>query len=118
MPLLIVAGYAVSSLGNLLTGTATVILAALGFQVVRGLGIAAIDVGHDTLIQRLVPARLLGRAFGNFYGAVGAAAGLSYIFGGLLLDATNPRVTLIVAGSGGLAAAALAATLLPRALRR
>jgi len=118
LPLLIVAGYAVSSLGNLLTGTATVILAALGFQIVRGLGIAAIDVGHNTLIQRAVPARMLGRAFGNFYGAVGAAAGLSYIFGGLLLDATNPRVTLIVAGSGGLAAAALAAVLLPRALRR
>ena len=118
MPLLIVAGYAVTSLGNLLTGTATVILAALGFQVVRGLGIAAIDVGHNTLIQRRVPARLLGRAFGNFSGAVGAAAGLSYIFGGLLLDATNPRVTLIVAGSGGLAAAALGAILLPRALRR
>jgi MFS family permease len=118
LPVLIVAGYAVSSLGNLLTGTATVILAALGFQVVRGLGIAAIDVGHNTLIQRAVPASLLGRAFGNFYGAVGAAAGLSYIFGGLLLDATNPRVTLIVAGSGGLAAAALAAILLPRALRR
>ena len=117
MPMLIVAGYAVCSLGNLLTGTAPVILAALGFQVVRGLGIAAMDVGHNTLIQRVVPARLLGRAFGNFYGAVGAAAGVSYIFGGLLLDATNPRVTLIVAGSGGLAAAALAAILVPRALR-
>jgi MFS family permease len=116
MPVLIVAGYAVSSLGNLLTGTAPVILAVLGFQVIRGLGIAAMDVGHNTLIQRVVPARLLGRAFGNFYGAVGAAAGLSYVFGGLLLDATNPRVTLIVAGSGGLAAAGLAAILLPRAL--
>src|SRR5271166_3681241 len=118
LPLLIVAGYAVSSLGNLLTGTATVIFAALGFQVIRGLGIAAMDVGHTTLIQRRVPADLQGRVFGNFYGAVGAAAGLSYIFGGLLLDATNPRVTLIVAGTGGLAAAALAAILLPRALRR
>jgi MFS family permease len=116
LPLLIVAGYAVTSLGNLLTGTATVILAALGFQVVRGLGIAAIDVGHNTLIQRLIPAHVRGRVFGNFYGAVGVAAGLSYIFGGLLLDATSPRVTLIVAGSGGLAVAALAAILLPRAL--
>ncbi len=117
MPVLIIAGYAVSSLGNLLTGTAPVILAVLGFQVIRGLGIAAMDVGHNSLIQRIVPARLLGRAFGNFFGEVGAAAGLSYIFGGLLLDATNPRVTLIVAGSGGLAAAALGAILLPRALR-
>jgi MFS family permease len=117
MPLLIVAGYAVSSLGNLLTGLSFAILAALGFQVVRGLGIAAMDVGHNTLIQRAVPAEMLGRVFGNVYGAVGAAAGLSYIFGGLLLDATNARVTLIVAGSGGLVAAAAAAVVLPRAIR-
>ena len=116
MPLLIVAGYAVSSLGNLLTGLSFAILAALGFQVVRGLGIAAMDVGHNTLIQRAVPAEMLGRVFGNVYGAVGAAAGLSYIFGGLLLDATNARVTLIVAGSGGLVAAAAAAVVLPRAI--
>jgi MFS family permease len=117
MPLLIVAGYAVSSLGNLLTGLSFAILAALGFQVVRGLGIAAMDVGHNTLIQRTVPPEMLGRVFGNVYGAVGAAAGLSYIFGGLLLDATNARVTLIVAGSGGLIAAAAAAVVLPRAIR-
>jgi MFS family permease len=116
-PLLILTGYAVSSMGNLLTGLSFAILAALAFQVVRGLGIAAMDVGHNTLIQRLVPAGLLGRAFGNVYGAVGVAAGLSYIFGGLLLDAAGPRVTLIVAGAGGLAAAGAAAVLLPRALR-
>ena len=115
--LLVITGYAVTSLGNLLTGTATLILAALAFQLVRGLGIAAIDVGHNTLIQRLVPAGLLGRAFSNFSGAVGVAAGLSYIFGGLLLDATGPRVTLIVAGTGGLAAAVLAAFLVPGAAR-
>jgi hypothetical protein len=60
-----------------------------------------------------VPADMLGRVFGNIYGAVGAAAGLSYVFGGLLLDATSPRVTLIVAGTGGLAAAAAAAIILP-----
>jgi len=118
MPLLILAGYAVSSAGNLLTGVAVTILAALGFQVVRGLGIAGMDVGHTTLIQRLVPPEMLGRVFGNVYGAVGAAAGLSYVFGGLLLDATNARVTLIVAGSGGLVAAGLASLALPAALRR
>jgi MFS family permease len=117
-PLLIVAGYAISSLGNLLTGLSFAIVAALAFQVVRGLGIAAMDVGHNTLIQRIVPADMLGRVFGNVYGAVGAAAGLSYVFGGLLLDATSPRVTFIVAGSGGLASAGVAAVLLARALRR
>jgi len=118
MPMLILAGYAISSLGNLLTGLSFAIVAALAFQVVRGLGVAAMDVGHNTLIQRLVPADMLGRVFGNVYGAVGAAAGLSYIFGGLLLDATSPRVTFIVAGSGGIASAIVAAIVLPRALRR
>jgi MFS family permease len=118
MPVLILAGYAICSLGNLLTGLSFAILAALAFQVVRGLGIAAMDVGHNTLIQRLVPADVLGRVFGNVYGAVGVAAGLSYVFGGLLLDATGPRVTLIVAGAGGLATAGVAALVLPRALRR
>jgi MFS family permease len=116
-PVLILAGYAVASLGNLLTGASFAIVAALGFQVVRGLGLAAMDVGHGTLIQRRVPDALLGRVFSNVYGAVGAAAGLSYVFGGLLLDATSARVTLIVAGTGGLGAAALAAIALPRALR-
>ncbi|HUA41560.1 MAG TPA: MFS transporter [Streptosporangiaceae bacterium] len=118
MPLLILAGYAISSLGNLLTGLSFAILAALAFQVVRGLGIAAMDVGHNTLIQRLVPADVLGRVFGNVYGAVGVAAGLSYVFGGLLLDAAGPRVTLVVAGAGGLASAGVATVVLPRALRR
>jgi MFS family permease len=116
MPLLIVAGYAISSLGNLLTGLSFAIVVALGFQVIRGLGIAAMDVGHNTLIQRIVPAEMLGRAFGNVYGAVGVAAGLSYVFGGLLLDATNARVTLIVAGTGGLVSAAAAAIVIPRVL--
>lgn len=117
LPLLIVAGYAISSAGNLLTGLAFAVVAALGFQVVRGLGLAAMDVGQATLIQRVVPAALLGRTFGNVYGAVGIAAGLSYLFGGLLLDATNPRITLIVAGMGGLVAAAIAALVLPSVLR-
>jgi MFS family permease len=117
LPVLILTGYVLSSLGNLLTGTAFAIVAAFGFQAIRGLGLAAMDVGHNTLIQRQVPAGLAGRVFGNVYGAVGAAAGLSYVLGGVLLDATSARLTLIVAGTGGLASAAAAGVLLPRALR-
>jgi MFS family permease len=113
---LILAGYAVSSLGNLLTGISFAIVMAFGFQVVRGIGLAAMDVGHNTLIQRQVPPDMLGRVFGNVYGAVGASAGLSYLFGGALLDATSARITLIVAGAGGLGVAAIAAMTLPRAL--
>jgi MFS family permease len=66
------------------------------------LGIACTDVGVNTHLQRVVPAHLRGRVFGNLYGAIGLAAGISYVFGGLLLQHTNARTTFITAGVGGL----------------
>lgn len=102
---LIPVGYAVSSLGNLLTGVAATVVIAFGMQLVRGLGLAANDTGHDTLVQRVVPAGLRGRVFSNLYGAIGLAGGVSYVLGGVLIDLTSSRVTLVVAGCGGLAVA-------------
>jgi MFS family permease len=64
----------------------------------------------------VVPEQLLGRVFGNLYGAVGVAAGLSYVVGGLILDATGPRFVLIAAGAGGLLVTGIVAVLLPRRL--
>jgi len=118
MIVLLLVGFGVSSLGNLLTGLAWAVAAAFTLQAVRGIGIAAMDVATNTLLQRMVPARMLGRVFGNLYGAVGVAAGLSYVGGGLLLDATSAPVTLVIAGVGGLVATVAVALTLPRALRR
>lgn len=115
---LLVAGFAVSSVGNLLTGLAWAVGAAFALQAVRGLGIAAMDVATNTLLPRLVPDALLGRVFGNLYGAIGLAAGLSYVAGGLLLDATSAPVTFVIAGAGGTLATVAVAVTLPRALRR
>jgi MFS family permease len=111
---LIPVGYAVSSLGNLLTGVAASVVIAFGMQTLRGLGLAANDTGHDTLVQRTVPDGLRGRVFSNLYGAIGLAGGLSYVLGGLLIDLSSPRVTLIAAGCGGLAVAAFVALRLRR----
>jgi MFS family permease len=99
---LLLAGFATSSAGNLLTGLAWAVLAAFVLQMVRGVGIAALDVAANTVLQHTVPAGLLGRVFGTLYGAIGVAAGLSYVAGGVLLDVAGPRVTLVVAGAGGL----------------
>jgi len=106
---LILAGFAVSSAGNLVTGLAWAVWAALALQVFRGLGIAALDVGINTYLQRIVPAPMLSRVFGNLYGAIGLAAGISYVCGGLLLEYTDARVTFVAAGIGGLLATAATA---------
>lgn len=115
MPVLLVAGFAVSSAGNLLTGLAWAVAAAFVVQATRGLGLAAMDVASNTLIQRTVPAEFLGRVFGSLYGAIGIAAALSYLGGGVLLDLTNARVAFITAGIGGLLATVATALALRRA---
>jgi len=116
--LLLVLGFGVSSLGNLLTGVAWAVAAAFAMQLVRGFGIAATDVAVNTLLQRLVPPGMLGRAFGNLYGGIGVAAAVSYVGGGLLLDATSAPVTFLVIGTGGVLTTVAVALALPRALRR
>jgi MFS family permease len=115
MPVLLLAGFATSSAGNLLTGLAWAVGAAFAVQAVRGLGIAALDVAATTLIQRRVPPHLLGRVFGSLYGGIGVAAALAYLLGGLLLDRTTPRVAFVAAGAAGLLATAVTALALRRA---
>jgi MFS family permease len=114
MPALLLAGFAVSSAGNLLTGLAWAVAAAFAVQAVRGLGIAALDVAATTLIQRTVPPNLLGRVFGSLQGGIGVAAAVAYLGGGLLLDRSSPRVAFLAAGTAGL----LATTVTALALRR
>ncbi|MBA2471580.1 MAG: MFS transporter [Pseudonocardiales bacterium] len=104
MGTLLLAGFAISSAGNLLTGLAWAVAAAFAVQTVRGLGVAAMDVAVNTLLQRSVPGELLGRVFGSLYGAIGIAAALAYLLGGLLIDLANPRVAFLVGGAGGLLA--------------
>jgi MFS family permease len=102
-------GMAVSCVGNILTGLAPVLLLAVAMQGVRGIGNAWVGVGTDTVVQREVPPHVRGRVFANVYGAVGLAAGISYLVGGAVVDAFGPRVALVAGGIGGLACAAIAA---------
>lgn len=115
MVVLFLAGLGVSSAGNVLTGFAWAVVVAFALQAIRGVGIAAIDVGATTMLQRLVPPVLQGRVFGNLYGTIGMAAALSYGLGSVLLSLTSARVTLVVAGTGGLLATLVTAVLLRRA---
>jgi len=116
MPLLLVVGFGLSSAGNLLTGLSWTIVVAFGMQGIRGVGISMMDVGANSLLQRLAPPALQGRVFGNFAGAIGGAAGLSYVVGGLMLNHLSPRLVFILAGSGGLLAALIVALILSKTL--
>jgi MFS family permease len=117
MLLLLLIGFGASSAGNLFSGLAWAVAAAFVVQCVRGVGIAMMDVATNTLLQRTVPQAMLGRVFGNLYGTIGVAAGLSYAFGGLLLDLTSPRVAFVVAGTGGLLATLATALALQRRMK-
>jgi MFS family permease len=117
MVLLLLVGFGASSAGNLLSGLAWAVAAAFIMQTMRGVGISAMDVATNTLIQRWVPPAMLGRVFGNLYGAIGIAAALSYVLAGLLLDLASPRLTFIIAGTGGLLATLATTLTLPRAMK-
>ena len=108
-------GGAVAAAGNLLTGVAPVLVAAVAFQVVRGTGLAAFETALQTLLQRTVPRPYLGRVFANVYGAVNVAACLALLGGGVLLDATSSRTVLIASGCAGLLGTVASARLLRRA---
>ena len=105
------------SSGGLASPVIWAVAAAFVVQCVRGVGIAAMDVAANTLLQRTVPQAMLGRVFGNLYGTFGIAAGLSYAFGGLLLDLTSPRVAFVVTGTGGLLATLATALALRRRMK-
>ena len=111
---LFLVGCAVSSLANLLTGLAWAMAAAFAFQLIRGVGLSALDIGVNTLLQRQVPPPLAGRVFGTLFGAVGAAAAVSYLAGAALLDVAGPRVTFVVAGGIGLLCTVVTAVALSR----
>jgi MFS family permease len=109
-----VGGCLVLGVGEVLTGLAGALAVAVTFQLVRGLGAAAIDVHLQTLLQRSVPPDTRGRVFANVYGAVGLAAAISTGVAGPLVDATAPGTVLVLAGLVAFAAAAATTVLLRR----
>jgi predicted MFS family arabinose efflux permease len=107
-------GFALAAAGNLLTGIDPALAIAIAMQAVRGFGSAWGDVGVNSIVQREVPREVRGRAFANLYGGVGVAAGLSYLAGGALIDATGPRWVLAGGGGTALVCAGVASMILRR----
>lgn len=96
-------------MGNALTGPAPVIVAAVAFQMVRGIGLATYETALLTTLQRTVPRDLLGRVSANAFGALNVGACVGLVVAGPLLDATSARVVLLAGGAMGLLGALVSA---------
>jgi MFS family permease len=110
---LLVSGIGLFALGTAATSFAPVVAVAMVTQLLAGVGNAAENIASDTLVQRLVPRHLLGRAFGALGTAAQLGSALAYAAAGPLLAAIGPRAAFALAGVGS----ALGILLLAPALR-
>ena len=97
---LLVGGLLLYATGTVATALLPAILAVAIAQAVAGMGNGLENVATDTLVQRLTPRHLLGRAFGAVATAAQLGAAVAYVVAGPLVDALGPRDTFLVAGAG------------------
>jgi hypothetical protein len=71
-------------------------------EAVAGSGNAIEIVAGETIIQQQVPRGMIGRVYGFTSAATSLGLGIAQAGGGLLVDATSPRTTFLIAGAGGL----------------
>jgi len=104
---LLVGGLALSAIGTGATALLPTILAVAVAQMIAGMGNGAEVIATDTLVQRLTPRHLLGRAFGAVATAAQLGAAVAYAAAGPLVGALGPRGAFLAAGAGcGLASLA------------
>ena len=69
-------------------------------QAVGGMGNAAENIATDTLVQRLAPRHLLGRAFGAVATAAQLGSAVAYVAAGPLIGLVGPRGAFLLGGVG------------------
>jgi MFS family permease len=115
---LYVASLLLGGLGALLTGWAPAIAAVAAVQAIAGAGNGIEIVATDTIYQRHVPRRLLGRVFGLTSTAAALGMAFALVLGGLLIELASPRVAFLVSGAGTLLVAGGASVALLRSRSR
>jgi MFS family permease len=81
------------------TGLASVFTLALGALTVAGASNGIDNVTTDTILQKRVPDALLGRVFSVRFLGYSAGEALTYLAGGVIVDAVGPRATYLLAGT-------------------
>jgi MFS family permease len=88
---------------------------ALVAQTVAGSGNGLDNVAVDTLVQRTVPRRRMGRVFGVVSTAALLGGATARGLGGIVVDLTSVRTTFVIGGVGVLVSTAVAGVMLARA---
>ncbi len=88
-------------------GLAPTFVLALGAIAAAGVANGVDNVATDTVLQERVPDAFLGRVFATRFMTFSAGEALAYPLGGLLVDATGPRPTYLLAGAATAAAGLL-----------
>lgn len=105
----------ISSLSSAGGGLAPSLGALAGVQAVAGSGNGIEIVASETIIQQRVPRGMIGRVYGFTSSATSLGIGIAMVLGGLLVDATSPRTTFLIAAAGGLLVTFVVAPTLLRA---
>jgi len=108
---LVAAGVAVWSIATAAAGLAHTYGALLGARATVGIGEAAYSAIAPAVLADYFPARLRGRVFAVFYGAIPVGSALGFLTGGFVDQHAGWRAAFFIAGLPGLLAAALTLTL-------
>jgi MFS family permease len=90
-------------------GFSSTFLLALGAIAVAGVANGVDNVATDTVLQKRVPDAFMGRVFAARFMTFSAGEALAYPLGGLIVDASGPRPTYLLAGAATAAAGLLVA---------
>jgi MFS family permease len=91
-----------SSVASVGSGLSPSLAVLAPVQAVSGSGNGVEVVASETIIQQQVPRGMIGRVYGFTSSATALGLGVSQAGGGLLVDATSPRATFLIAGAGAL----------------
>jgi MFS family permease len=101
------AGTVIAGTGVALAGGAVTLWQAAAAYGIGGLANGVEVVTTRSFLNHRVPAAISGRVFALYSGVLFGAASVGMAAAGGLLAPLNPRVVLVIAGTGGIAAGAL-----------
>jgi MFS family permease len=97
---LLIGGIGLVATGAVATALLPTLVAVAGAQAVSGAGNAAENVATDTLVQRITPRHLLGRAFGAIATAAQLGSAVAFVAAGPLIGLVGPRGAFLTGGLG------------------